>query len=188
MQHNILWSGIENSSLENCIIENNATGIFIRSTIIGSYQQEIYEVAYTLQLDKSWHTQSCSIRCQHNNEIRGVELEKTVAGWILNGETKPEFDACIDVDIRLTPFTNSLPINRLKLKIGQKQEIDVIYIDILSNSVKNVQQRYQCTAANQYRYENMANHFEAEIQVDDLGLIIDYPQLFKRQIKSESNY
>ena len=100
--------------------------------------------------------------------------------WICNGEKDDQFSGCIDVDIPLTPFTNSLPIRRLKLKEKESKEIRVIYCEILENRVKPVRQKYTCISASEYKYENVPNDFEATIRVDGSGFVIDYPQLFER--------
>jgi hypothetical protein len=61
--------------------------------------------------------------------------------WTMNGTLSPEFDECIDVDIPLTPFTNTLPINRLELLQQEQREIKVVYIDILEHQIKSVRQK-----------------------------------------------
>jgi hypothetical protein len=64
---------------------------------------------------------------------------------------------------------------------GQEKEINVIYIDLLEDSIKKVKQKYRRISAEVYHYENVPNDFEAEITVDGAGFVIDYPQLFTRK-------
>ncbi|WP_366915093.1 putative glycolipid-binding domain-containing protein [Chryseobacterium sp.] len=49
----------------------------------------------------------------------------------MNRNIKPEFNEFLFIDICVTPFTNTLPINNLLLDIGQSASIDVLYINIL---------------------------------------------------------
>ncbi|WP_426142582.1 putative glycolipid-binding domain-containing protein [Pseudomonas sp. DWP3-1-2] len=43
------------------------------------------------------------------------------------------------------------------------------------------QQRYSCLALNQrYRYEGIFRGFTAELDVDKHGLVLDYPETFRR--------
>ena len=100
--------------------------------------------------------------------------------WLYNGQVLPLLNGCIDVDLPLTPFTNTLPINRLRLPIGQEQLIKVIYLDLLNNSIKPVMQKYTRLSKFEYKYENVPNDFEAIIRVDESGFVIDYPGLFER--------
>jgi uncharacterized protein len=187
MQTNILWSGIEYYSLENCIVDSD-DGVIVNSTIIGYYNEQIYRVEYLIKLNELWETYYCFVKSQFNNEIKKFEFEKDQNRWSLNGKYFDSFDGCTDVDIPLTPFTNSLPINRLKLQLDQEEDIDVIYIDILEDSIKHIKQKYRRISSGVYKYENIPNDFEAEIKVDDEGFVIDYPQLFKRTFRVPSNY
>ena len=84
------------------------------------------------------------------------------------------------IDISLTPITNTLPINNLGLKTGERAVIDVLYFDILEKTVQPVKQVYTRLAADKYLYENYDGSFSAEITVDEFGLVKDYPGLFER--------
>ena len=100
----------------------------------------------------------------------------------------PAFKGCIDIDISLTPLTNSLPINRLQLKQNEAQEIKVIYFDLLAQQIKPATQKYTRLKDLSYRYENVPNDFEAVIQVDASGFVADYPTLFMRTAALQTNY
>lgn len=187
MQTNILWSGIEYYSLENCIVDS-VNGITVNSTIVGLYKEQIYRVEYLLKLNQSWETSYCYLEAQFNNDVKKFAFEKTHHKWSLNGAYLATFDGCTDVDISLTPFTNSLPINRLHLNVGQEETIDVIHIDILEDNIKHVQQKYRRLSHDVWKYQNIPTDFEAEIKVDDDGFVIDYPQLFTRTLRVASSY
>ena len=186
IQHNILWFGIEYFSLENCLVESTPDGLIINSIIVGLYKDEIYRVKYDLLLDENWKTESCLIDARIGNKLKRIDLLKEGNVWLLNGEPQPEFNNCIDVDIPLTPLTNSLPINRLNLSVGQETIIDIVYIDLLEDIIKPVKQKYRRLSVEMFKYENIPNDFEAEIKVDAAGFVVDYPQLFKRKIRKQS--
>ena len=63
-----------------------------------------------------------------------------------------------------------------------------LYIAILAASIKPVSQKYTCLSATSYHYENVPNDFEATIQVDDLGFVVDYPSLFVRKAALNTHY
>lgn len=188
MQTNILWSGIEYYSLENCVIDVKDNGVHIDSVIVGLYEKKIYRVEYKLTLNAHWEVYHCTVKSQHDDKTEELELIKEQHLWIMNGKYHHDFSGCFDVDIPLTPFTNSLPINRLQLNQDEEKEIDVIYIDILNHEIRRVKQKYIRVSEKSYHYENIPNDFEAEITVDKEGFVIDYPQLFKRTAKLSSNY
>jgi hypothetical protein len=118
-----------------------------------------------------------------------IRLERDGSGnWWKDGARAPEFDGCSDVDIPLTPFTNTLPINRLNMAEGEQRQIRVIYIDLLEQKVTPVDQKYTRLSAGTYHYENVPNDFEATIEVDEWGLVVDYPELFIRKAELATNY
>lgn len=181
MQTNILWTGREYYSLENCQVNEQENGSTITSTIIGSYEGKLYKVEYQITTNAYWQTVLLELTSQVNNKPQTIKLEGDGNGnWIYNGTEAQQFRNCIDVDIAVTPFTNTLPIRRLQLGQNQSQEIQVIYCDLLNQEIKPVSQKYTRLSNNEYHYENIPNDFEATIKVDDAGLVIDYPGLFVR--------
>lgn len=189
MQTNILWTGREYYSLENCLIRNGETGWEITSTIIGSYQDKIYRVEYHIRTNADWQTVSVVIKSRHSDQVQDVSFQSDARGnWSSNGKELPEFKGCMDVDIPLTPFTNTLPINRMKLEKHEEREIRVMYIDLLENRITPVTQRYRHLSDGKYHYENVPNDFEADIEVDEAGYVVDYPELFVRSALLETKY
>ena len=165
------------------------TGSEITSTIIGHYDGMIYKVEYFIKTNQNWETLSLEVNSRHSNQTQLIKLEGDGNGnWTSSGKRANQFNGCIDVDIPLTPFTNTLPIRRLKLNQNQTQEIQVIYFDILKQQVSPIRQRYTCLSGTEYRYENVPNDFEATIQVDESGLVVDYPTLFVRTAALKTNY
>lgn len=189
MQINILWTGREYYSLENCLVSITDVGSEVTSTIIGHYKEKIYRVEYLIKTNQNWETVYLEINCRHNDHTQSIKLEGSGKGkWMNSGEKVDQFDGCIDIDISLTPFTNTLPIRRLGLSQNQTQEIRVIYFDLLEQQISPVSQRYTCLSNTEYYYENVPNDFDATIQVDKSGLMVDYPSLFIRTATSKANY
>ena len=189
MQTNILWTGREYYSLENCLVNIVASGSEINSTIIGYYAEKIYRVEYLIKTNQNWETIFFEINSRHSNKTQLIRFEGDGKGnWINNGKKADQFKGCIDVDIPLTPFTNTLPIRRLNLDQKQTQEIKVIYCDLLEQQIKPVHQQYNRLSDTEYHYENVPNDFEATIQVDESGLVVDYPALFVRTAALQTNF
>ena len=189
MQTNILWSGREYNSLENCLVSSVEDGLIITSTIIGYYEKKIYKVDYCIKTNHNWETIFFEIKSRHGNGRQFITFEGDGRGnWTSEGKEVSQFKGCIDIDIPLTPFTNSLPINRLNLTQDQTQEVRVIYLDLLAQEIKPVRQKYVRLSPSQYHYENVPNDFEAIIEVDESGFVVDYPSLFVRAAALETDY
>ena len=97
------------------------------------------------------------------------------------GAPRPELDGAIDVDLPMTPFTNTLPIRRLNLRAGESADLRVVYIVMPAGSITVNPQRYVCLEPRRrYRYESLDSDFVQEIEVDADGLVTTYPDLFRR--------
>ncbi|HEX6432499.1 MAG TPA: putative glycolipid-binding domain-containing protein [Niastella sp.] len=189
MQTNILWTGREYYSLENCLINESVSGVEISSIIIGHYEEKIYNVEYHIKTNTHWETIFFEIISRHSNQTQAISYESDGKGnWTKAGQPLVLFNGCIDIDIPLTPFTNTLPIRRLKLQPHQTREIQVLYCDLLQLQIMPVHQKYTCVSATEYHYENIPNDFEANIQVDGSGFVVDYPSLFVRRAALETHY
>ena len=189
MQTNLLWTGREYYSLENCLVNTTDIGSEINSVIIGKYDEKIYKVEYKVKTNQHWETIYAEIHCQHSNQREQLIIEGDAKGnWTMNGKEADQFRGCMDIDIPLTPFTNTLPINRLKLSQGEEHQIRVIYLDLLEQKTIPVKQKYIRLSETAYHYQNVPNDFEAKIEVDELGFVVDYPSLFVRTAKLKTHY
>jgi hypothetical protein len=79
-----------------------------------------------------------------------------------------------------------LAIRQLELKPEESAEVVVAYIAVPQMEVARSCQRYTCLELNYdgglYRYEDkgLFKGFTADLLVDPIGLVLDYPKLFKR--------
>ena len=96
---------------------------------------------------------------------------------------------CSDVDIMITPFTNTLPIRRLNLALHESREISVVYFSLPDLTVSRLDQRYTFLLQEKdhsvYKYESLNSGFTRDIKVDADGLVIDYPGIFKLVSKQQ---
>ncbi len=189
MQANILWTGLAYYSLENCVFTRTDTGTEVNSVIIGMYKHKIYKAEYSIITNANWETISFELKTQLSDKRNVSRFSNDGKGnWSKNGIPVNELKGCIDIDISLTPFTNTLPINRIRLAILESRQIDVLYLDVLNQQVRSATQKYTRVSQTEYKYENVPNDFEAIITVDELGLVVNYPELFIRTAMHETNY
>src|SRR5215217_5571546 len=166
MTTNIIWKSGHYHSQEHCVLSQAADGNTITATINGHFEKKIYEVSYTIRTNEAWEVISVVITSSVNAHITRWQLKREREQWLQNGEVLENAAAAIDIDISLTPFTNTLPIRRLQLQPGQQQVIQVIYFDILQEEVKTVKQIYTCLSAASYRYEDFDKNFQALLRTN----------------------
>lgn len=180
MQHSLIWKGVFYHSMENCLVEVADTGVTVQSTIVGHVDDFLYKVDYNLTTSQRWETSSLKLTGRVGNSRKEINLRSDGKGnWWLNDQPASQFAGCTDVDITLTPFTNSLPVNRLDWSKAD-QVIKVVYLDILGDRITPVSQKYTRISDSQYKFENVPNDFEALIDVDEGGFVVHYPELFER--------
>lgn len=177
-----LWEGIEYNSLENCLVASSEGKVDIDSRIIGYYEEKIFRVDYAVKANADWETLAADVDVVIDGKRFHVILEGDGKGsWTCDSKPSTEFQGCVDIDISLTPLTNTLPVRRLNLAIDETKQFRVLYLDVLNKTVKPVVQKYTRVARNSYRFENVPNDFEAVIDVDDDGFVVTYPELFIRR-------
>ncbi|MEF9476603.1 putative glycolipid-binding domain-containing protein [Chryseobacterium sp. 1B4] len=176
----LIWQGIFYQSLEYFNLQSDDKGYTAESKIIGCHEDKIYALNYKILIDKDWTVQDFIIESEINTAKRIFSGKRNQNQWDINNVQHPEFNHFKFIDISLTPFTNTLPINNLRLPENSSLKIDVIYIDVLNHHIRPVQQQYTRTAANKYLYENIETDFKAEISVDETGLVTSYPELFEK--------
>lgn len=99
----------------------------------------------------------------------------------MDGELRPDLDGAREVDISVSPLSNTLPIRRLNLAVGESADIITAYLTLPDLTVTFDPQRYTRLSEREYLYESRDSDFRRTITVDDTGLVIDYPGLFERQ-------
>ncbi|MEP4529310.1 MAG: putative glycolipid-binding domain-containing protein, partial [Paracoccaceae bacterium] len=79
-----------------------------------------------------------------------------------------------------------LPIKRLNLSANESREILAAYVPLPSQIEDTfvptrAEQRYTCIEVGKlYRYEGLFRNFTAELEIDRAGIVLDYPDTFKR--------
>lgn len=176
----LIWKGIYYQSLEYFNLFSNDKNYTVESKIIGCHEDNMYTLDYRILIDENWIVQDFLIESEINRVKRTFSGKRNHNQWEINGVVHSEYNNFKFIDISLTPFTNTLPVNNLKLSESSSQKIDVMYIDVLQNHIRPVQQQYTRTAVNKYLYENIETDFKAEISVDESGLVTSYPELFEK--------
>jgi hypothetical protein len=181
MQKSILWQGLYNDTEEHCAVNFLDKGIMVRAEIEGWAESMPVYAEYVIKLDGQWNVLEFDISFHVNDTQHSYHMSRDASGsWAdKDGRQYPEFSKCLYIDISLTPFTNTLPINGLQLAENEKSEFDLIYIDILKNEIRKDRQSYTRLNKHTYRFENDSTNFRAEITVDDTGFVTHYPQLFE---------
>ena len=184
LRRDIYWTPWEDPGAEHLRLSLDAEGARADGVILRRKDGRDLRAHYRLELDSDW----CVTRLHFAllGTEKGLHLESDGHGtWTVNREPAPVLTGCLDLDIEVTPFTNTLPVRRLGLEAEESAEIRVAYIPVPDLEVHPVEQRYTCLAprgpnGGRYRYEGLFRDFTAELEVDAEGLVKNYPETFRR--------
>jgi uncharacterized protein len=141
-------------------------------------------IAYQLSATPDGHTRHVSINVVRPAASNQLVLSSDGSGaWMdAEGQAIPTLSGCLDVDISCTPLTNTLPIRRLGLASGASADILVAYVKIPDLELRAVTQRYTRlpNIGNRMIYRYKSGIFQADITVDEYGLVLDYPGTWHR--------
>lgn len=176
----VRWASEEGDGIEHLAFDARPDGYFVESAVVGQRYGKSYGLYYTVRCDPQWRVRHTYLKVAGGGEL---ELHGDGEGHWRDGHdlTLSALEGCIDIDIAATPFTNTLPIRRLQLVPGERKPIAVAYIGTPDLQVTRVEQAYACIETDrEYRYEGIFRNFSAHLRVDDDGLVVDYPTLFRR--------
>jgi hypothetical protein len=112
-----------------------------------------------------------------------VEDEGDVTGGAWDGSL-PDLSDALDIDIENSPLTNTMPILRHRFQRRGSGDFLMAFVRTPSLRVEASPQRYEHVRETEggsvVRYISRDGDFTADLQVDDEGLLIDYPRLARR--------
>jgi hypothetical protein len=170
-----LWRWLQVTGLERFDLVRAAEGWIFRGTILTLAADTAAEAKYEVRCDHSFRTKSADISLLNSNGERRLKIEQQNGRWFENGRENPAVNGAIDIDLGWSPSTNTLPIKRLKLEIGQSSgEFVAAWVRFPELTLQPLPQEYLRLADRQYRYSSRGGAFVANLMVDDNGLIMDY--------------
>jgi uncharacterized protein len=178
----VVWKNLLLNGVDYCALWHTAEGWLLKGTVVGVLEDHRPVLAsYEIHCDENWHTHRVQVqRTIGKNDVKTLSLNVESRGvWRSSGQGLPGVRGCDDVDLALTPATNTLPIRRLNLQAGGSESVIAAWVKFPELTVQPLSQRYTRLGKDTYRYESNTG-FWAEIVVDDFGLVTTYPGGWER--------
>lgn len=180
----ILWRREERAGAESFLLSSDARGWFLEGTVVTVLDGKPADVRYRVACDPSWQTVGAEVTTTHAGVRRELRMSVRDRGiWWVDGAEAPSLRGCVDVDLEISPSTNTLPIRRLHLAIGQTADLIAAWVRFPGLTVEPLHQTYTRTAANSYRYAS--GPFATDVEVDDDGLVRRYAGGWSREADVE---
>jgi hypothetical protein len=146
-------------------------------------EQGPFRLTYHLVGDEAWRVRDAELVVATEHSKRSLNLQTDGQGHWRHGDGRAiaELDGCMDVDIWPTPFTNTFPIRREPMRVGERRQFRMAWIFAPDLPVHAKPQAYSRLADRLYLFENLdGSGFKVELPVDEEGIVEDYPNLFRR--------
>ena len=180
MERHVMWIPAQKPGFEHLKLIELPKRVTVSGLLIG-IDKDPFRIHYEIGCDAHWRVHRVDI------ELLDLPIDHSVClvadgngQWTTaDGEPLPEFDGCIDIDISVTPFSNTIPIRRLNLQVGQSADLKVLLITVPSMKLSLVEHRYTCLerqdAGGAYRFESLSAKTEVLLTIDRDGIVTDYP-------------
>jgi hypothetical protein len=173
----VLWRGPD-GSLERCTLLENRAGARLTGTVLKAMAGAPLEVRYVVDVDRSFATVRTEVRVADGASLL---LESDGRGrWTTEGQDLRLADGCRDVDLEVSPSTNTLPIRRLHPKVGETVTPRALWVRFPSLSVEPIDQSYERLSETEWRYRS--GDFSAELDCDADGLVRRYGELWVAEV------
>lgn len=177
----IWWTRLEDGpGLDACTVAT-APSLSLAGTVVTHFWGRPASVEYMVDTDGAGVTRMAEV------QVRGVGLDRTLSlqrgadgRWWVDGVHVPALDGFLDVDLGVTPATNTLPIRRLGLAVGGHANLTAAWVRFPELTVSPLAQRYTRLDHRRYRYESIASGFTAVLEVDADGVVVTYQDLWRR--------
>ncbi len=182
MKTDRFWTALEWPGFEHLALREESDGIVGDGALVALCEGEPVRLSYRVTCDRAWRTHRVELEVPLRGRVERLDSDGDGHWRGPAGEALDALDGCVDIDIALTPFTNTLPIRRLGLAAGESRELRVVYFNFPEFRPAAASQRYTCLERGDGRsiYRYQSGDFSADIAVDAGGLVETYPDLWQR--------
>lgn len=178
----IVWRRQDQLGLEFAKLVNVDSEWYLTGTVVLVHEQVPCELRYRVVCSPDWRTVSADIRGTLGVQPVSIQVANDQQlGWVMNGGLCAGLDGCIDIDLAFTPATNTIPIRRLALGVGERADVSAAWLRFPSMALERLEQRYARLSDSRYRYESAGGTFVRELSVTPDGLVQDYPGLWRAE-------
>lgn len=180
LEQSVIWGRLDKPGHEfarlffsNSCWQLNGTAVFV-------HDNKPCCLDYRLKCNSKWETLSGRVSGWVGE--KEIEIEISVEQhrrWRLDGQECAQAAGCVDLDLNFSPLTNTLPVRRLNLKVGEKAEVCAAWLKFPSFEIEPLEQSYYRIDRTTYRYESSGGRFVADLKVNETGFVTCYPNFWR---------
>jgi hypothetical protein len=175
----ITWRRLDTPGHESARLSIEAGHPLIEGMAVFAMDGESCALAYQVTCDRAWRTTAADVDGWVGATPVSMRIRREPTGrWIVNGLHTPSLDGCDDVDLSFSPATNTLPIRRLGLEVGEKADVVAAWWNVPGVALAPLEQTYERIGPFTYRYTSTDGAFVALLDVRADGLLTRYQGLW----------
>jgi uncharacterized protein len=178
----VVWRGLGGWRAEASYVRIEDGRLSAHGTQLGA-EPEPYRLDYTLRTGAEFVTEALELSLLRGGALRRLLLARKPDGtWTADDSPLPEVEDALDCDLGLCPLTNTMPVLRHGLLDpgAEPREFVMAWVAVPDLTVHRSEQRYEPIDANHVRYVGRHRSFVGELEFDDDGLVVRYPELAER--------
>ena len=183
MARALLWRRLDMVGTDLALFDDGGAALSVRGVAIAA-EPEPHSCRYGATTGDGFATRLLDVTAEGAAWTRRLRLERDAGGaWHASAEgagvagvDTAALAGALDVDVEATAFTNTLPIRRLGLldaAPGSRHTIVAAWVRVPSLAVVRAEQTYTVLGGGRIRYTQ--GTFEADLSVDEAGVVTHYP-------------
>ncbi|MBY8609863.1 putative glycolipid-binding domain-containing protein [Burkholderia arboris] len=174
--HCVAWQIVQTwQACEWCRLVESPSGIDLSGSVAGAIDGAPFRIDYAIACGADWLTRSARVtRWSGTAPPRQTDIACAAGQWTIDGVDAPALAGATDIDLGFSPSTNTLPIRRLALAVGESAVIRTAWLRFPDFELVRGEQCYTHTAPRVYRYES--GTYAADLGIDAAGLVTDYDE------------
>jgi hypothetical protein len=181
LESRVRWRRLDVPGREEARASRTITGWRLTGDVEVEDAGVVARIRYAIECDPDWRTRSARVA----GELGGAPIQFTFAAdgagrWTESGNPVPDLSGCLDLDRGFTPATNTLPIRRLDLAVGERAPVRSAWLRFPELRLEPLEQTYTREAEQRFRYGALVDGepFIALLDVDAFGRVVRYEGLW----------
>jgi hypothetical protein len=125
----VLCRRLDEPGAEYCGLWRDEDGWELNGTVLLALSGRPLHVRYQVLCNTVWQTRAVNVELYMGTAKHALQVtvDDQQKWWVTGNELVP-LRGCLDVDLGVTPATNTLPIRRLGLTVGSSREVIAAWV------------------------------------------------------------
>lgn len=146
--------------------------VVLKGWVVAAVDGTPCAISYEVLADRGWVTRRVLITLASDSH-RTLTIDHDGEGtWSVDGVPRPDLSSCRDIDLGISPSTNTLPIKRLRIGVGEATHLDAAWVRFPQMAVEVLSQTYERNGDTSYQYSSA--NFQRNLEVDGDGVVLRY--------------